>query len=263
MITPVDTLRSLQIPEGRRLYREYFNDRLLRNARMLQTLIDCWKLAVRGIDLQFSDGRSFRFETHLGRRFGTRLFLEEVLSRYYYNTIQGWVYVSAVFLIVGVGLNLAGYDFRIALAGFAMQAFFLLLLAIVTAYGPMEDAAASPEAAGMNENQFIALNRAVHDMTNAVSDLFRLISQTDFRQDVLLSKLTENQAKITAAGTAQFIETLQETNTILADLRTHFAPGVPHPSTPIDAPADSTDKLQEFLSRTRPGQGESDAKLPG
>jgi uncharacterized protein YukE len=252
MLTTAETIRSLQVPEGRRLYRDFFYDRLLRNNRVFQTLIECWKLAVRGLDLQISDGRSIHFETYLGRRLGTRVFLEEILGRYYYNTIQGWVYIAAIVLIVGVGLYLGGYDFRFAIAGFALQAFFLLLLAIVTMFSPMEDSAA-PDSMGMSEPQMTALNRAVKDMTNAVTDIFRLISQTDFRQDVLLTKLTENQAKIMSSSTRQMIDTLEETNRILSDLRAGITGAAGDETQSVSTSRDD-DKLRDFLLRPRPGE---------
>ena len=49
-------------------------------------------------------------------------------------------------------------------------------------------------------------------MTNAVSDLFRLISQTDMRQDVLLTRLTEYISKVNAENTRMQVEKMEETN---------------------------------------------------
>jgi hypothetical protein len=121
----------------------------------------------------------------------------------------------------------------------------------------MDDVAASTEGMAMNENQMQSLNRAVHDMTNAVTDIFRLISQTDFRQDVLLTKLTESQAKITAAGTRQFIDTLEETNRILADLRGSVGGRSTDTSEAPEA-SSNDDKLREFLTRPRSGVASPD-----
>lgn len=218
MFTTSETIKDLEVLEGRRLLHEFFHDRRVKNTFELRTLLECWRLCRVATDLQFADGRRIRFETSLGFKLGTRVFAEEILGVYYFNFIQGWVYFGAMLVLVAVGGYLAGLPVWVAWAGFGLEAFFLLLLAIVTAYAPTEDGQPG-SGRGAGDALLNTMSTSMREMTNSVSDLFRLVSQTDIRQDVLLTRLTENIAKIQGESVRQYSEHLQQTNTILHETR--------------------------------------------
>ena len=217
MLNTSETIKDLEIIEGRRLLHDFYHDRRVKNSFELRTLFDCWRLCRKGTEVQFGDGRRVRFETHLGWKLGTRVFVEEILSRYYFNFIQGLVYLGALFVLLALAVYLAGETVWFAYAGFFVEAFFLLLLALVTAYSPGDDLHASPHGLNLPESLLTSINTSIHEMTNAVSDLFRLISQTDIRQDVLLTRLTESISKMNAESSHTFAEKLDQTNMILKE----------------------------------------------
>ncbi|MBI5647578.1 MAG: hypothetical protein HY962_11660 [Ignavibacteriae bacterium] len=215
MFNTSETLKDLEIPEGRRLLHDFYHDRRVKNTLEFGTVLDCWRLCRRGTEIQFSDGRRVRFETSLGVKLGTRVFFEEIVGRYYYNYVSGLVYGGAVLVLISLVVYLAGYvDETFALVAFSIQALLLLLLAFVTAYSPNEDAAGS-NAFGASETLLSSMNSTVREMTNAVSDLFRLISQSDIRQDVLLTRLTDHLSKVNSENIRQYSDTMQETNLLL------------------------------------------------
>lgn len=218
MLSTSETVKDLDIYEGRRLLRDFYHERRVKNAFEIKTLLECWKLCRRGTEVRFNDGRRVRFETHLGFRLGTRLFLEEIVSRHHYNSILGLVYVGAMLVLVAVALYLAGSSLWIALAAFLLEALFLLMLAVVTAFSPSEDSPAAVGALGVSDNLVASINGSIQEMTNAVSDLFRLISQTDIRQDVLLTRLTENLAKMNAENVRKLGDRLEQTNALLNEI---------------------------------------------
>ncbi len=218
MLSTSETVKDLEVFEGRRLLRDFYHERRVKNAIEAKTLLECWKLCRRGTEVHFSDGRRVRLETNLGVRLGTRIFLEEIVSRNHYNSIQGLVYAGAMIVLLAVAMYLAGYTLWIAMGAFLLEALFLLLLAMVTAYSPVDDTAASGVSLGLSENLLTSINSSIHEMTNAVSDLFRLISQTDIRQDVLLTRLTENISKLNAENTRKYSEKLEQTNALLREL---------------------------------------------
>lgn len=218
MLSTSETVKDLDIYEGRRLLRDFYHERRVKNAFELRTLLECWKLCRRGTEVRFNDGRRVRLETNLGFRLGTRLFLEEIVSRHHYNLIQGFVYFGAMLVLLAVALYLAGYSPWIAMVAFFAEALALLLLATVTAYSPSEDAAVGSTTLGLSENLLTTINGSIREMTNAVSDLFRLISQTDIRQDVLLTRLTESIAKLNAETSRKYGEKLDQTNALLREL---------------------------------------------
>ncbi|MDH7516569.1 MAG: hypothetical protein QHI48_11930 [Bacteroidota bacterium] len=210
-----ETIKDLEIPEGRRLLHDFFHDRRARNLLEFRTIMDCWRLCRKGRVIHFSDGRHVRLETSLGFRLGTRVFFEEIVGRYYYNLVAGIVYGGAVLLLAALGFYLAGYTSKtLVLAAFALEAVFLLLLALITAYSPNEQGGESGMLEAI-ESLFTSMNNTVREMTNVVSDLFRLISQSDIRQDVLLTRLTEHITKIQSESTHRYTEKLEETNGLL------------------------------------------------
>jgi hypothetical protein len=212
-----ETIKDLESNEGRRLLHEFFHDRRVKNFSEIRTLFECWRVCRTATNIQLGDGRRLRFESSLGMKLGTRVFFEEIVSTYYYNVIQGLVYFGAMLVLVGVGLYLSGYDLLFALGGLAIEALFLLLLATVTAFSRNEDAGPTAAPLGLSENLISSINSSIREMTTAVSDLFRLVSQTDIRQDVLLTKLTEGYSKMNGDHARRYLEKMDQTNALFRE----------------------------------------------
>jgi hypothetical protein len=128
------------------------------------------------------------------------------------------VYAGAMIVLLSVALYLAGNSYWYAIAGLILEALFLLLLAVITGYGANEDMNTGPSALGVPDSLQVSMNSSIREMTDAVSDLFRLISQSDIRQDVLLTRLSENFGKQTNENTRKYAERLENTNTILREM---------------------------------------------
>lgn len=218
MLSTSETVKDLETIEGRRLLHDFYHDRRVKNALEARTLLDCWKLCRRGTDLQFGDGRRIRFETNLGFKLGTRVFLEEIVSVYYFNFIQGLVYAGAMVVLLTVALYLAGNSLWYAIGGLLFEAVLLLLLAVVTAFSRSEETVSATGALSTQDNLLGSINSSIHEMTSAVSDLFRLISQTDIRQDVLLTRLTESLSKVNTENARRYMDKLEQTNALLREM---------------------------------------------
>jgi hypothetical protein len=220
LLNTSETIKDLEIQEGRRLLHDFFHERRVKNTFELRTALDCWRLCRQGVEVHFNDGRRVRFETNLGMKLGTRVFLEEIVSKHFYNAILALVYAGATLILFAVAMYLlGGYSVWIAFTGFIIEAIFLLFLALVTAYSPNDEGLSQfPLNGGLPEPVLASMNSSVREMTNAVSDLFRLFSQTDIRQDVLLTRLTEYIAKINSENTRAFTDKLDETNILLREM---------------------------------------------
>jgi hypothetical protein len=218
LLSTAETIRDLEVFEGRRLLRDFYHERQVKNTFEITTLLECWKLCRRGTEVHFNDGRRVRLETNLGVRLGTRVFLEEIVSRRHFNLIQGLVYGGAMLVLLAVALYLVGYSVWIPMVAFLLEALFLLMLALVTAYTPPDDQVAGIGALGLSDNLLTSINGSIHEMTNAVSDLFRLISQTDIRQDVLLTRLTESIGKMNTENMRKYGDRVDQTNILLREI---------------------------------------------
>lgn len=213
MTTASESIKDLEIPEGRLLLHEFYHDRRIQVKLEIAIILECWRVCKHAREIQLSDGRLILLENPLGFRLGTRVCIEEIVGRYYYNSVQGWVYFGAMVLLIFVGLRLGGViPEKIALVGVAIEAFMLFLLAVVTYYSPSDELLPTTLQGKSPDNLLSSVNQSVQGMTNAVSDLFRLLSQSDMRQDVLLTRLTEYISKVSAENTRLQIEKMEETN---------------------------------------------------
>lgn len=253
MLSTSETVKDLETYEGRRLLHEFYHDRRVKNAVEAKTLLECWRLCRQGTDLQFGDGRRVRFETNLGFKLGTRIFFEEIIGRFYYNSVVGFVYAGAMVVLLAVAFYLAGYSLWYAVSALVLEALLLLMLAVVTAYTANEETVRPQHAMGLSENLQNSMHSSIREMTNAVSDLFRLISQTDIRQDVLLTRLTENLGKQTSENTRKYSDRLEQTNTLLRELsensRLQFERMLEQQRLQLEA----TRRLVEILEKKEPG----------
>ena len=213
MTTASESIKDLEIPEGRLLLHEFYHDRRIQVKLEIAIILECWRVCKHAREIQLSDGRLILLENPLGFRLGTRVCIEEIVGRYYYNSVQGWVYFGAMVLLIFVGLRLGGViPEKIALVGVAIEAFMLFLLAVVTYSSPSDELLPTTLQGKSPDNLLSSVNQSVQGMTNAVSDLFRLLSQSDMRQDVLLTRLTEYISKVSAENTRLQIEKMEETN---------------------------------------------------
>jgi hypothetical protein len=125
------TITSLATPQGRRLYRELYH--ILREERHYgswETLRMLWNIATRSRSLEGYFEQPVTIEHPLGTRAGTRLWLEEILSRYYYSTIVSFVYGGAAILLVVVGLRRfsAGISDTTVMLSIGLEALLLIVL---------------------------------------------------------------------------------------------------------------------------------------
>ena len=135
------TLQNLNTPQGRAAYRRYWHDLIIDQRNVLfPSLVRLWQTATTGQTFELaSTGEGFQIVHPLGIRAGTRLFMEEVIVRHYFNNIQALVYLGAVLLLTSLGLRFAGLlSERIALIGIGIEAIMLLMLFIVLFYTPEE-----------------------------------------------------------------------------------------------------------------------------
>lgn len=152
------TLSNLATTAGRAAYQEYWHDLVVeqRNA-VMPSLFGLWRTASFGSEMHLaSAGTGYKIAQPLGIRMGTRIFMEEIIVRHYFNNVQALVYFGAVILLVFLGLRFAGLlSERVALIGIAIEAVMLLMLFTVLFYAPEDQVytPASPNANAESETE--------------------------------------------------------------------------------------------------------------
>lgn len=188
------SVANLRTREGREAYRSYWKDLVVdRNMAVLPSLVRLWQTAIRAGSFDIvTSGESVSISHPLGLRAGTRLFMEEVVVRRYFNNVQALVYLGAVVLLVFLALRFAGIlSEEIALIGVGIEVIMLLMLFAVLFYSPEEEVPADvePIAPGGNESE---------DTINEVLGEIEEIGGVYATLGLKLERLAEEQARATS-----------------------------------------------------------------
>jgi hypothetical protein len=225
-------LTNLATAAGRSAYQEYWHDLVVeqRNAVIL-SLFRLWRTAAFGSELRVTaSDTTYRVGHPLGPRAGTRIFMEEIIVRHYYNNVQALVYFGAVILLVFLGLRFAGLlSESVSLIGIAIEAFMLLMLFTVLFYAPEEEPALLPageeeETDGEEEDgdDHEVIREVLHELEEIGSSYATLgmrLEQSSKSQEEALRDLAQRVSAIQGLNLLEsHAERLETTNTLLAQL---------------------------------------------
>lgn len=228
------TISNLATAAGRAAYQEYWHDLTIeQRGAVLPALLTLWRKAAFGSEIHISaSDTAYRIGHPLGPRAGTRIFMEEVVVRHYFNNVQALVYFGAVILLVFLGLRFAGLlSERVALIGLGIEAFMLLMLFMVLFYAP-EDQPAAPPAEGTGEDTAARIDEAsedrevirevlqeLEDIGSSYAGLGMRLEQSAKAQEEGLRELSQRVAAIQGLNLLEsHAERLETTNTLLAQL---------------------------------------------
>lgn len=230
------TISNLATAAGRAAYQEYWHDLVVdQRSAVLPSLWQLWRKAAFGSEFRVTaTDTSYKIGHPLGARAGTRIFMEEIVVRHYYNNVQALVYFGAVILLVFLGLRFAGLlSERVALIGIAIEACMLLLLFTMLFYAPEEDAVSHPGHAGEGDanegreeaREDRAMIREVleelEDIGSSYAGLAMKLEQSAKAQEEGLRELTQRVSAIQGLNLLEaHAERLETTNSLLTQLVT-------------------------------------------
>lgn len=236
------TLQNLNTPDGRRAYRRYWHDLVIDQRNVLfPSLVRLWQTATTGRSFELTTtGEGFQVLHPLGIRAGTRLFMEEVVVRHYFNNIQALVYLGAVLLLVSLGLRFSGLlSERIALIGIGIEVIMLLMLFLVLFYTPeeaeiLESSGAADEQSGDRSDGELATIREVLEELEEIGGTYAALGMR-------LEKLAQAQ-------TTQ-IETLTSTVSQISGLQelSRHSDGLARMNDRLDRLVDSIDRMNQRI----------------
>ncbi len=216
------TVPSLASPAGRKIYRELY--RILREQRHLgawEALRTLWAIAVRSRLLESYFDEPVTIEHPLGVWSGTQLWLEEIVSQYYYSTVVSFVYAGAAILLVVVGLRRfsAIVGDTVVMMSIGLEALLLLMLFTVMFFrGEDEDPTTMKIDELLREVGEIGRDIAASVMTfDKVAEKLQCIVEETGR----LSAAAENAARASLRATSpapELIERIAELNAALSKL---------------------------------------------
>ncbi len=134
-------INNISSIEGRFLIVKIFKElRFDKQMSSLSALLTLWKLCTYEKELFRYSSQSVTVLHPLGFFKGTGVWLEEIVNRFYYSSINSFVYLGAAILLVLVGIRRFS-DFitdNIVISGVVFEAMMLIMLFIVMYHTPME-----------------------------------------------------------------------------------------------------------------------------
>jgi hypothetical protein len=215
----IDTLASI---EGRTILQEIFYElRYERQNGSISTLLTCWKICVYEREFNKYIKREISLLHALGFFKGTGLWMEEIVNRFYFSTINSFVYFGASILLVLIGLRRfsdAMTD-NVVIGGVIFEAAMLLFMFIVMLFTPNDEAKPQNNNHDNSESEiliseigeigrdFAAATVQMEQMTDKLSEL------TVFQKQllILVDEIAKNSADAMMPN-PKMIDILKETN---------------------------------------------------
>ena len=142
----ISTLSSL---EGRSILRDVFRElRFERQMGTAKILALTWRICIRERDLHKYGKEPIRVLHVLGTISGTSLWLEEIVNRFFFSTINSFVYIGAAILLVTIGLRRI-YDVVpdwIVISSICLEAFLLSIMFFIMYFYPIDEDSVDEQA---------------------------------------------------------------------------------------------------------------------
>lgn len=194
-MTQLETLSGVQ---GRALLREIFRElRYDRQIGATATLRILWQICTTERELNRLTKRNVLILHPLGIWSGTSLWLQEIVNRHFYSTINAFVYFGAALLLVAVGLNRTRVidSPALVIAGIIVEALLLTALFTVMFFSPPEDETLSGSGMGQGGSSSAATDELLRELGEIGRDYAAMAVQLE-TISATLSDLVERQDQL-------------------------------------------------------------------
>lgn len=220
----MDQISSLATVSGRKLIHEAYKElRYNRQRSSLSTLGVLWRICTFEKNLNKYINRNIDITMPLGFFRGTTLWMEEVVNRFYFSTINSFVYFGAAILLVIIGLR--RFDDNVSLTlvfgGIIFESVMLFLMFIVMLFTP-NDEASEEEEVDLAEDLLTEVGEIGRDFAAAVvqlEDINDKFSNVVKNQNDLIDKLERIAVSNSEAvqPNPEMISIMKSTNIALSD----------------------------------------------
>lgn len=221
---------SLSSSRGRLLLQEVYHElKYQKQAGSLAILLICWRICVYDTDLSKYVKTDVTILHRLGFLRGTKIFMEEIVNRFYFSAINSFVYFGAAVLLVLIGVRRFSdsMDDNLVIAGVIFEALMLFFIFIVMLFTPGEESPtfSYPEPEDIQKDELI----------NEIGEIARDFAQSAVQLEILtgeLARINSNQEQLiekidklasafveTASPNPQFLSVMSETNSALLNFK--------------------------------------------
>jgi hypothetical protein len=157
-------LSTLATLEGRSVIRDIFRElRFERQMSSFSATMLMWRICTKETDLKRFSVQEVNILYPLGTMSGTSLWLQEIINRFYYSTINSFVYFGAAILLVTVGLRRI-YDTIpdwIVVSSISLEAILLGMMFFIMYFSPLDEEEGDEQSNAERSREFSELLREV------------------------------------------------------------------------------------------------------
>jgi hypothetical protein len=225
----IETLSSI---EGRKLLREIFHELKYRKQLSgISALLLCWRICVSEREIFRYVKKEITVLHPLGIFAGTALWMEEIVNRFYFSTINSFVYFGAAILLTLIGVRRFSDHISepMIIAGVAFEATMLIMIFIVMLFSPNDEIEDLPNEDTNGETDtvqelLLEVGEIGRDFAAVVVQLEKLsesyILIADLQKNMIdkLANIADNTSAAIAPN-PQMLETMRETNLLLSEFK--------------------------------------------
>lgn len=191
------TIETISGREGRAVIRRIFKElRYEKQMNGLSVLFTCWRLCTHERELFRYSSEEITVRHTLGTFAGTAVWLEEIVNRYYYSTINSFVYFGAAVLLVLIGVRRFSDNVSdgVVIGGIGFEALMLLMMFAVMLFSPNESEEESEEEQENSES----IGELIIE-TGEISRDFAAISVQLEQSNEKIGRMLQNQSDLIAS----------------------------------------------------------------
>ncbi|MDQ1265696.1 MAG: hypothetical protein QG635_847 [Bacteroidota bacterium] len=218
----IDNLSTI---EGRKLLQDVFRElRYEKQYSGIATLFICWRICTHERNINRFINKDVTLLHSLGFFAGTGLWMEEVVNRFYYSTINSFVYFGAALLLILIGIRRFSSHVTntMVIGGIAFEALMLICMFIVMLFTPNDDISSNGngETGEISAELLGEIGEISRDFAAAVLQLESLSSsivEMNEKQSRMIDKMAEivNNSALAISPNIKMLEIMKETNIAL------------------------------------------------
>lgn len=222
----MNRINNLSTLAGRAVLNETFIElRYGKQASNLNCLISTWKICVFEKELSKYINKDISIIHPLGFIRGTGLWMEEIVNRHYFSTINSFVYLGAAILLALVGIrNFSDYiSDEVVIGGVLFEALLLVFIFVVMLFTPSDDLVTdikTEEETGDWENIVEEIGEIGRDFAAVVvhfENMNKALNEINGSQVRMLEQVKDlsRAANLAVSPAPELINTMQATNDAL------------------------------------------------
>jgi len=223
----MDKLETLSSMDGRGLLYDLFHEfRYEKQLSSFSTLALCWRICTNEKEIFRYSKKEVTIVHPLGFFSGTALWMEEIVNRYYYPTINSFVYLGAAMLLVLIGIRRFSDSITdgLVITGVAFEALMLIFMFVVMLFTPNDESSGKPHT---NEDDESSVTDLIIEVGEIATDFAAVVVQLENMNERLanlvktqgdlidsVNNMTETSAQAISPNPLM-IEAMKETNIAL------------------------------------------------